>query len=99
MLFTLFIAVLAAAIWTLLALFTSGSLPHDPSTLELAAMAGITVATYVWMRRLQAIRERTKSAFALDLDVADAESVPNRYAGAQAELQHEEAAESAEHVA
>lgn len=99
MLFTLFVAVLAAAFWALLTFSTSGSLPHDPSTLELAAMAGITVATYVWMKRLQAIRERTKADFAFDLDAADAESVPNRYAGAQAELQHEEAAKSAEHVA
>ncbi len=99
MLFTLFVAVLAAAFWALLTFSKDGSLPHDPSTLELAAMAGITVATYVWMKRLKAIRERTRADFTFDLDTADPESVPNRYADAQAERRHEGVAESAEHVA
>ncbi len=100
MLFTLFIAVLAAALWALQAFFSNGRIPHDPTTLELAVMAGITIATYAWMRRLQAIREHHAVASpSLEAESTPPTPVPIRYAEGLAEIHREEAIESAEHVA
>ena len=99
MLFTLFIAILAATLWALRSFFLDVDSPHDPSTLELAVMGAITMATYSWMKRLQWIRERTAPV----VDVAEflpPTSVPARYAEAVAEAELEKAIlNPAEHVA
>lgn len=99
MLFTLFIAGLAAALWALLAFLSDGSAPHDPSTLELAVMAAVTLASYIWMKRLQAIRERSIALAALQAESAPPAPVPVRYAEGLAEIHREGAIESAEQVA
>jgi hypothetical protein len=100
MLFTLFVAILAATLWALRSFFLDADTPHDPSTLELAVMGAITVATYSWMKRLAWLRERTAPV----VDAADflppATPVPVRYAEAKAEAEHETAAlDPTEHVA
>jgi hypothetical protein len=59
---------------------------HDPSTLELAAMAAITVTAFIWMKRLQAIRERA----ATELESAVHLPVAKRYADAMAQAAAEE---------
>jgi hypothetical protein len=56
MLFTLFVAALAAALWTLRSFVLDGTVPHDPTTLELSVMAAVTLTTFGWMRRLRSIR-------------------------------------------
>lgn len=100
MLFTLFVAVLAATLWALRSLIFDGSLPRDPSTLELAAMAAITLGTYHWMKRLQTIRERALPRPEDVLERLAQTPVPTRYADTLAEIRAEERqAEAAEHVA
>jgi hypothetical protein len=100
MLFTLFVAILAATLWALRSFFfdAAGS-PHDPSTLELAMMAGLTLATYRWMKRLQTIRERTMTAADAGVEIASPTPVPIRYAEARAEVELEKTLQTAEHVA
>jgi hypothetical protein len=98
MFFTLFVAVLAAMLWALRSFYLNagdGAIPHDPSTLELAIMAAITMATYVWMQRLRAIRQRAAAA-AIEFEPPP---VPARYAEAMVESKAETAFENAEHVA
>jgi hypothetical protein len=98
MLFTLFVAVLAATMWALRSFFFETGSPHDPSTLELALMGIVTLATYRWMKRLQWLRERTAPV----VDVAELlppTPVPVRYAEARAEIELEKSLQSAEHVA
>lgn len=97
MLITLFIAVLAATLWALRSFFFDAGVPHDPSTLELATIGAITLATYAWMRRLQAIRDRT--AGLANAAIERAPPVPVRYAEAAAEIEREKSLESAERVA
>jgi hypothetical protein len=58
MLFTLFVAALVATLWALGSFLIHGGATHDPTTLELAAMAGITLATFAWMQRLRKVREQ-----------------------------------------
>mgnify|MGYP001271769436 CR=1 FL=1 len=99
MLFTLFVAVLASTLWALRSFLRDGGVPHDPSTLELAAMGAITLATFAWMRRLQAIRGRTAAVAQADLENVPPTSVPVRYAEAVAEAEFEQSLESAERVA
>jgi hypothetical protein len=99
MLFTLYVAVLAATLWALRSFLLDSGTPHDPSTLELAAMAGITLATYGWMRRLRAILERTPVAATTVSEDAPPTPVPARYAEAVAEAEREELLESEEHAA
>jgi hypothetical protein len=100
MLFTLFVAVLAAALWALQGFLFRGSIPHDPSTLELSMMAAVTLATYTWMKRLQAIRERSTIQPVLETEATPPTPVPVRYAEGLAEIKREEAAiAAAEHVA
>jgi len=112
MLFTLFVATLVATLWALGSFLIYGGATHDPTTLELAVMAGITLGTYAWMQRLRKIRaqdayalnDQLQSTFAAALDAeiaADSpEAVPNRYASALAEVQQEAAAPpAADHVA
>jgi hypothetical protein len=111
MLFTLFVAVLVATVWTLGSYLLVGSATHDPSTLELAVMGGITLGTYAWMQRLRKIREQQaafamsdqlRSTFAAALTAEetaadDPNAVPNRYHEALADLHAE--ATPADHVA
>jgi len=99
MLFTLFVAVLAAMLWALRSFYLDaggGAVPHDPSTLELAVMAAITMATYGWMQRLRAIR---RQAAIPESEMLPAPPIPTRYAEAKAERQREESLESVENVA
>jgi hypothetical protein len=99
MLFTLFVAILAATLWALRSFYFDaggGSIPHDPSTLELAIMAAITVATYRWMQRLRAIRQQTATKVS---EMMPAPPVPVRYAEAKIEAATEESLEEAEQVA
>jgi hypothetical protein len=99
MLFTLFVAVLAATLWALRSFLLDSGTTHDPSTLELAAMAGITLATYGWMRRLRTISERTRAIAKSVIESVPPTSVPARYNEAAAEAAQEAALESAEHAA
>lgn len=104
MLFTLFVAILAATLWALRSFYFQTGLPHDPSTLELAVMGAITLATYRWMTRLQTIRERALPTPQDVLERISEAPVPKRYAESLAEIRAEqqiEAAqvEAAEHVA
>ena len=108
MLFTLFVAILAATLWALGSFLLDSRATHDPTTFELAAMAGITLAAYTWMQRLRAIRtqaavdqlsDNLKSTFAAALDAPEPEAVPNRYAEGRAEIEREAAAQAADHVA
>lgn len=99
MLFTLFVAVLAATLWALRSFFLDTGVPHDPSTLELAIMGAVTMATYAWMKRLQAIRERALSTPQDVLERISEAPVPTRYADSLAEIHAEEQAKEAEHVA
>ena len=97
MLFTLFVAVLAAMIWALRSAVIKDDgtgIPHDPTTLELAAMAAITVAVYAWMKRLRTIRQQMAAS-----EVAVTPSVPERYVDAVVERVREESLETAEHAA
>jgi hypothetical protein len=96
MLFTLYIAALAAMLWTLRWFYLNAEVPHDPTTLELAVMAAITMATYVWMQRLRAIRQRTAAVLT---EIAPPPPIPLRYAEAVADATAEAALENAEHVA
>lgn len=97
MLFTLFVAVLAATLWALRSFFLDTSVPHDPSTLELAIMGAITLITFRWMRRLQTIRDRALPTPEDVLDRISDTPVPIRYADSLAEIRAEERA--AERVA
>lgn len=103
--FTLFVAVLAATLWALRSFLFGGpaaqnSVPHDPTTFELAAMAAITVATYTWMKRLQWLRERAAPTPQDVLERLTETPLPTRYAETLAEIRAEEQrAEEAEHVA
>ena len=104
MLFTLFVAILAASLWALRSFLLGGpaaqnSVPHDPTTFELAAMAAITVATYTWMKRLQWIRERSAPTPQDLLERLTETPVPVRYAETLAEIRAEERVEETEHVA
>ncbi len=99
MLFTLFVAVLVAMLWALWSFYLDtgeGAIPHDPSTLELAIMAAVTLATYGWMQRLRAIRQR---ATAKATELAPPTTVPARYAEAKIEAATEESLEEADYVA
>jgi hypothetical protein len=99
MLFTLLVAVLAATLWALRSFYFDaggGATPHDPSTLELAVMAAITMATYGWMQRLRAIRQQAATA---EIETMPAPPIPARYAEAKAEAEAEAARENAEQVA
>ncbi len=99
MLFTLYVAVLAATLWALRSFLLDASAPHDPSTFELAAMAGITLATYGWMRRLRAIHARTSASAEAAIEAVPPTPVPTRYSEAAAEAALEAEIESAEHAA
>lgn len=99
MLFTLYVAVLAATLWALRSFLLDSGAPHDPSTIELAAMAGITLATYGWMRRLRSIHAQTTVSVAAAIDDVPPIPVPVRYAEATAEAEREASLESAEHAA
>jgi hypothetical protein len=99
MLFTLFVAILASTLWALRSFFLDAGVPHDPTTLELAAMGVITLATYAWMKRLQAIRGRTATLAKAAFENVPPTPVPARYAEAVAEAELEKSLESAERVA
>lgn len=114
MLFTLFVAALVATLWALGSFLLYGGATHDPTSLELAVMAGITLGTYAWMQRLRKIREQEtafqlsdqlQSTFAAALTAEETatdspDAVPNRYNAALVELHHEAAAPlPADHVA
>ncbi len=99
MLFTLYVAVLAATLWALRSYFLDSGAPHDPSTIELAALAGVTLATYGWMRRLRAIHAQTTVLVAAAVENVSPAPVPTRYADAVAEAAQEASLESAEHAA
>jgi hypothetical protein len=99
MLFTLFVAILAATLWALRSFLFDSAAPHDASTFELATIGLITLATYVWMKRLQEIRTRTARSTSARDDTTPARPVPIRYAEAVAEAEFEESRQSAEHVA
>lgn len=99
MLFTLLVAVLVSVLWALGWFFVGEKVPHDPSTLELAAIGVLTLATFTWMKRLQAIRERTIVSTGSDLANRSTTPVPVRYAEAAAEADQEAALESAGRVA
>jgi hypothetical protein len=99
MLFTLFVAVLAATLWALRSFFLENASPHDPSTLELAIMGVVTLATYRWMKRLQTIGERALPTPEAVLERIAEAPVPTRYADSLAEIRAEEQAKEAEHVA
>lgn len=96
-LFTLFVAALAALLWALRSILvdTSGvPVPHDPTTMELATMAVITLAAYGWMKRLNTIRQRERARKSFP-----PQPVPIRYAEAVAEAAQDESLESADHAA
>jgi len=99
MLFTLFVAILAATLWALRSFFFDAAGPHDASTLELATIGVVTLSTYVWMKRLQAIGRRTASEDSSSADVAPSLPIPQRYAEAKAEAALDETLQSAEQVA
>lgn len=99
MLFTLFVAVLAATLWALRSFFLDTASPHDPSTLELAVMGAVTLATYRWMQRLHSIRERALATPQDVLERLTEAPVPTRYTESLAEIQSEERIAEAEHVA
>lgn len=99
MLFTLFVAVLAATLWALRSFLSGNGLPHDPSTIELTAMAVITLGTYAWMKRLQTIRDRAAPTPQDVLERLTQTPVPTRYAETLAEIESEQQVETAEHVA
>jgi len=61
MFFTLLLAALAAAGWTLWSAYDTHS-PHDPTTLELAAMAAVSLAAYAWSRRVRGSRTGMESS-------------------------------------
>ncbi len=61
MLFTLFVAALAAMFWALGSFLLVGTSTHDPSSLELALMAAITLGTYFWMQWLRESRARAET--------------------------------------
>jgi len=99
MLFTVFVAVLAATLWALRSFYLDaggGTVPHDPSTLELAIMAAVTMAAYGLMRRLRAIRQQATTDVT---KFAPPSSVPARYAEAKVEAAAEESREEAGQVA
>jgi hypothetical protein len=97
MLFTLFVAVLAATLWALRSFYFDAGAPHDASTLELATIALVTLATYRWMLRLQVIRARGDTLAKTAVEIAPPTAVPIRYAEAVAEAEREKSL--AEHVA
>lgn len=99
MLFTLFVAILAATLWALRSFLFDSAAPHDASTFELATIGLVTLATYIWMKRLQEIRTRTAKPLSASDDTAPARPVPLRYAEAVAEAEIEKSLQSAEHVA
>lgn len=100
MLFTLFVAILAATLWALRSFLVGAASPHDPTSLELAAMGAITLTTYAWMKRLQKLRDRALPTPQDVLDRLNQTPVPTRYADSLAEIRLEERqAEEAEHVA
>ena len=98
MLFTLFVAVLAATLWALRSFYFDAGAPHDATTLELATIGIVTLLTYVWMKRLQAIRQRTAPSASATQTVPP-KPVPVRYADAVAEAEFEESQQSADQVA
>lgn len=100
MLFTLFVAVLAATLWALRSFFFDRGTPHDPTSFELAVMGAITLATFAWMKRLQTFRERALPTPADVLDRLAQTPVTTRYSETLAEIRAEERqVAEAEHVA
>ncbi len=95
MLFTLFVAVLAATLWALRSFFFDAGAPHDASTLELASIGLVTLVTYRWMKRLQAIRGRGDALIESVVESVPPASVSARYAEAttEAELEKKSLAE------
>jgi hypothetical protein len=97
---SLFVAVLTASLWALESFLFDAGKPHDASTLELGSIALVTLGTYAWMKRLQAIRQRTTIAAPSQVDWKTLTAVPERYADAKAEAELEETLRSTtEHVA
>jgi len=60
MFITLILATLVALVWAVLSSLSDASgrlVPRDPTTLELAIMAVMTMATYVWATRYRTLRQ------------------------------------------
>lgn len=69
MLLPFVIAATAALIWALLAAFSGAgdfAVPHDPTSLELAGMALVTLVAYAWNRQIRQIRREAASLGADD---------------------------------